>query len=189
MTATLQDHIKDFWKYAKTCGKCADLEDIYIEWANSKNLTLNEFKTAYAHIYSSIDTLIQNNKTALNINMEPDEFKNLFSNGNEKELEDDVQDDVSVEEDMSFNEDVQENTPEEESIEHTMDKEPSIELSEEGNEFEESSIYDSFDNEDVSGNHSDDVDSSNEDLDISNEEETIQNKKINDSTLLDILGT
>jgi len=198
MTASLQKHINDFWKYAKTCGKCADLEDIYIEWANNKNLTLNEFKSAYINIYSSINNLLHSNKTALKIDMDPEEFRSLFSDNSSTPLAQTTEPafEEPVEDFQELTEPLEEDiTPEDTGVENSedfvQDDSNTVEVPEEESfqNVNEESSFDAFDNEEdtVPDTSNDEIPPSENINTESNE--TKNTSKLGDSTLLDILGT
>lgn len=72
-----------FWKYASSFTGTSTVEDLFLKWAASENMTINDAKSAWVDVNKDIATYFPKRKANddVEISGDPEKIKALFSAG------------------------------------------------------------------------------------------------------------
>ena len=77
----MEKHVKAFWNYIKEFRGTANLDNVFLKWAATKNLTLNDAQKVWQQVNRDIYATF-GKKEAVSINATPEELKEMGLAGN-----------------------------------------------------------------------------------------------------------
>lgn len=81
MSTLIKEYSDKFWKYASICGKTDTIENIFIDWAQSEGLLIDDCIGIFNKVNADIKYLFSKKKEGIQLSTE--EFRELMKNNSD----------------------------------------------------------------------------------------------------------
>jgi hypothetical protein len=78
LTEKVKNHTKDFWKYASRTEGIADIEDVFVDWAEKADITISDFFHVWASIHEDINNAFGIKTADVSFSGNPDDLTKLL---------------------------------------------------------------------------------------------------------------
>jgi hypothetical protein len=78
LTDKVKNHTKDFWKYASQTEGVADIEDVFVDWAEKADITISDFFHVWASIHEDVNNAFGIKTADVSFSGNPDDLSKLL---------------------------------------------------------------------------------------------------------------